>query len=58
MDYKKLYEKVINYLAEEYGCAECPPEDTSQDKKCMNCHNQDADTIEKRKECWKKKFEN
>lgn len=57
MNYKILYEKVINYLAEEHGCAECPPEDIEQDKKCMACHKANADTFEKKKMCWRKNFE-
>lgn len=55
MDYKTLYENALRYLASQ-ECPECPPEDEIQARKCEHCMEMDADVLEKRIDCWNKKF--
>ena len=55
MDYKILYEKVLEYLAYQ-ECPICPPEDEIQYWKCRKCMESDSDVLEKRIKCWNKKF--
>lgn len=56
MDYKKAYDKAINYLAD----TECPPceyDDVERNDECIFCMEHDQDSREKKIACWRKQFE-
>lgn len=56
LDYKKAYDKVINYLASR-GCPPCSYDNTERNKKCIYCMEHNLDTQEKKIDCWRKQFE-
>lgn len=56
LDYKKPYDKVINYLASR-GCPPCSYDNTERNKKCIYCMEHNLDIQEKKIDCWRKQFE-
>ena len=55
MDYKKSYERVLDFLASG-ECPVCPPDDTKMELRCTKCMDSDSDTYDKRRKCWNKQF--
>lgn len=56
MDYRKAYERVLDFLASG-ECPICPPDNLEMDKECQDCMDNNSDTFDKRRSCWNKQFE-
>lgn len=56
MDYKKAYDKAINYLA-DMECPPCEYDDVERNDECIFCMEHDQDSREKKIACWRKQFE-